>query len=58
MSKSGKGLAAFALILGLIGAGVGGFIIVKDYFLVEEPYVLPMARVSCQSDYIFSILGV
>ena len=53
MATNGKGLAAIALILGLIGAGAGGFIIVKEYFLTEplveeDPYISPIARVSCQ----------
>ena len=50
MSQTGRGLAAFALIFGLIGTGIGGFYLVNDYLLVEEPieeepYVVPRARV-------------
>ncbi len=61
MSQTGKGLVAFALIFGLIGTGLGGFMLVKDYGLVDEvnelnnrieeleeeedPYVVPRARV-------------
>ena len=36
MSQTGKGLVAFALIFGLIGTGLGGFMLVKDYGLVDE----------------------
>lgn len=61
MSKTGKGLVAFALIFGLIGTGLGGFMLVNNYALVDElnelndrieelekeedPYIVPRARV-------------
>jgi len=44
MAKNGKGLVALALIISLIGAGAGGFMLIKTYVL-EPRYVLPMARV-------------
>jgi len=45
MGKNGKGLAVFALIFGLIGAGTGGYLFVQDYLLAEEETTLPKARV-------------
>ena len=36
MSQTGKGLVAFALIFGLIGTGLGGFMLVKNYGLGDE----------------------
>ena len=47
MGKKGNGLAVFALIFGLIGAGTGGYLFVTDYLLVEEPEeaILPKARI-------------
>ena len=36
MTQTGKGLVAFALIFGLIGTGLGGFMLVKNYGLVDE----------------------
>lgn len=53
MANSGKGLAAIALIFGLLGAGAGGFFVVNEFILTdEEPrYILPMARVYCDQSY-------
>lgn len=36
MKQTGKGLVAFALIFGLIGTGLGGFMLVKNDGLVDE----------------------
>ena len=40
MGKNGTGLAVFAIILGLIGAGTGGYLFVKVITLEEEQKVL------------------
>ena len=48
MAKNGKGLAAIALIIGLLGAGFGGYIAIKEYVLTPDEDindVLPKARV-------------
>jgi len=44
ITKNGKALIVVSLIIGIIGAGIGGFYIAKDYFITKEPYILPMAR--------------
>ncbi len=44
MAKNGKGLLALALIFGLVGAGIGGYLIVKE-FTSQESTTLPMAKV-------------
>ena len=31
MANTGKGLAAIALIIGLLGAGAGGFLLIKEF---------------------------
>ena len=36
MTQTGKGLVAFALIFGLIGTGLGGFMLVNYYALVDD----------------------
>ena len=54
MSKSGKGLAALALIIGLLGAGFGGYMMIDRFVLSkdldeddDESYIFPKARVTC-----------
>jgi len=55
MGKKGNGLAVFALIFGLIGAGTGGFLFVTNYLLVEEPeeIILPKARLYYDDSYLW-----
>jgi len=43
MAQGGKGLAAFALIIGLLGAGAGGFYLVNEFLL--KPDVVPVEEV-------------
>lgn len=54
MTQNGKGLAALALIIALLGAGAGGFLIIKQLTSMppeEEPYIRPMAKVYRTGSY-------
>lgn len=46
-NKTGRGLAIFAIILGLIGSGTGGYLFAKEFLFEqqEEEQILPKARV-------------
>ena len=58
MANGGKGLAAFALIFAILGAGAGGYLMYKELFVTEEvgehmhDIALPKARAYCGSGFV------
>jgi len=57
MANGGKGLAAFALIFAILGAGAGGYLMYNELFVTEEvgehmhDIALPKARAYCGSGF-------